>query len=412
MARSSQPKPLVAIACGGTGGHFFPGIAVADQLRLRGCEVTLLISPKEVDQEAVKNALGMKVATLPAVAMTRGRFGPFLLGFWKSYRASKQLFRARPPEAVLAMGGFTSAPPVMAGRSFGAATFLHESNTIPGKANRWLAHFVSQAFVGFPTAAGRLHNTNILCTGTPVRPQFEVTEPASCRMALGLDAKRPTLLIMGGSQGASGINDLVVQSLPHLLKAAPDLQFLHLTGPNDVSKVESGYAAHQARVIVRPFLTEMELALGAATVAVSRAGASSLAELAAMQLPAVLIPYPTAADNHQFHNARALAESGAALMLPQRGATAPELAAHVLSIATDPARRASMAKALERWHTADAAELIAERMIALMEAMQRRRGKREPISARTLVSQSRDRGNESPNPMKLSASSPDCGSTA
>ena len=239
MSRNSKPKPLVAIACGGTGGHFYPGLAVADELRLRGCDVTILISPKEVDQEAVKNAIGMTVATLPAVGMTRGRLGQFVAGFWKSYRASRKLFCERPPQAVLAMGGFTSAPPVLAGRACGAATFLHESNTIPGKANRWLAHFVDQAFVGFPTAAGRLHHTNILCTGTPVRPQFQPTDAGACRMALGLDAKRPLLLVMGGSQGASGINDLLLQSLPQLLKAAPDLQFLHLTGPNDVAKVQA-----------------------------------------------------------------------------------------------------------------------------------------------------------------------------
>lgn len=369
VKRSAKNKPHVAIGCGGTGGHFFPGIAVAEQLMLRGCDVTLLISSKEVDQEAVKNALGMKVATLPAVGMTRGRLGAFFLGFWKSYAAAKKLFRERPPQAALAMGGFTSAPPVLAGRSFGAATFLHESNTIPGKANRWLAHFVHQAFVGFPTAAGRLHNCNVLCTGTPVRPQFQPAEPESCRVALGLDAKRPTLLIMGGSQGASGINELQLQALPTLQKALPELQFLHLSGPNDLSKVQAGYQQQQARAIVRPFLTEMDLALGAATVAISRAGASSLAELAAMRLPSVLIPYPTAADNHQFYNAKALVDTAAALMLQQKAATGEKLASLVLDIANDTAKRESMAKALETWHRADAAELIAERIVALMRAM-------------------------------------------
>jgi UDP-N-acetylglucosamine--N-acetylmuramyl-(pentapeptide) pyrophosphoryl-undecaprenol N-acetylglucosamine transferase len=393
--RSAKSKPLVAIACGGTGGHFFPGLAVADELRLRGCDVTILISPKEVDQEAVKNAIGMTVATLPAVGMTRGRLGQFIAGFWKSYRASRKLFRDRPPQAVLAMGGFTSAPPVLAGRACGAATFLHESNTIPGKANRWLAHFVDQAFVGFPTAAGRLHHTNILCTGTPVRPQFQPTDAGACRMALGLDAKRPLLLVMGGSQGASGINDLMLQSLPLLLKAAPDLQFLHLTGPNDVAKVQAGYEAHKARAAVRPFLTEMELALGAATAAISRAGASSLAEMAAMQVPAVLIPYPTAADNHQFHNASAFVDTGSALLLPQKGATAEQLASLVLSIVTDPAKRGSMTRGLGGWHRADAAEVIAERMIALMEARHGGRSRREGTTNHSTAAQfSRPPGSE------------------
>ena len=382
VRHSPSLKPLVAIACGGTGGHLFPGVAVGEQLLLRGCDVTLLVSPKEVDQHAVTSALGMKVATLPAVGMTRGKLLQFAAGFWNSYRAAKQLFRDRRPQGVLAMGGFTSAPPVLAGRACGAATFLHESNTIPGKANRWLAHFVDQAFVGFPTAAGRLHHTNILCTGTPVRPQFQPAEPASCRMALGLAPERPVLLVMGGSQGASGINDLVLQALPALLKASPDLQFIHLTGPGDVAKVQSGYDALKARAVVRPFLTEMELALGSANVAVSRAGGSSLAEMAAMRLPSVLIPYPTAADNHQLHNASAFAETGAALLLEQKGATGEALGALVLRLLTDQPSRTAMSKALDQWHHANAAELIAERMIARMEAIHGGRSKSQAPSSK------------------------------
>jgi UDP-N-acetylglucosamine--N-acetylmuramyl-(pentapeptide) pyrophosphoryl-undecaprenol N-acetylglucosamine transferase len=366
--KSAASKPLVAIACGGTGGHLFPGLAVGEQLQIRGCDVTLLISPKEVDQQSVKSALGMKVATLPAVGMTRGKLGAFFVGFWKSYRAARRLFAERSPQAVLAMGGFTSAPPVLAGKAGGAATFLHESNTIPGRANRWLAHVVTQAFVGFPAAASRLHHTNVLHTGTPVRPQFEPAAPSSCRLAMGLEADRPTLLVMGGSQGASGVNDLALQALPALLRAKPGAQFIHLTGPGDVEKVQAKYAQHNAKAIVRPFLSEMELAMGAATVAVSRAGASSLAELAAMRLPAILIPYPVAADNHQYYNARAFVEAGAALMLEQHDATGEKLAPLVLSLLDDTPSHTAMAKALEQWHAPHAAELIADRMLALVEA--------------------------------------------
>src|SRR5438034_2074135 len=150
-------------------------------------------------------------------------------------------------------------------------------------------------------------------------------DAASCRVNLGLDADRPVLLVMGGSQGASAVNHLVSQSLALLSTQSPDLQFLHLTGAGDFKKVGDAYAARKMKAVVRPFLTEMELALGAATVAVSRAGASSLAEMAAMQLPAVLIPYPAAADNHQFYNAKAFADAGAALLLEQTTATASQL---------------------------------------------------------------------------------------
>jgi UDP-N-acetylglucosamine--N-acetylmuramyl-(pentapeptide) pyrophosphoryl-undecaprenol N-acetylglucosamine transferase len=367
MHRSS--KPLVWIACGGTGGHLFPGMAIADELLRRGCNVTLVISPKEVDQQSVKTLQGVEVTTLPAIGLTRGRFLQFCSGFRKSFMTARRLLQQRPAQAVLGMGGFTSAPPVVAGKGCGAATFLHESNTIPGRANRWLSHIVHQAFVGFPSAAGRLHHANVLTTGTPVRPQFHPSEPEPMRMALGLDARRPVLLIMGGSQGAAGINELLLQSLPLLTQQLPELQYLHLTGPDDFDRVRNEYANRGVKAVVRPFLSEMEMALGAATVAISRAGASSLAELAAMRVPAILVPYPTATDNHQFYNARALVDVGAALLLEQAGATGPKLAAMLDRLLRDAHARQLMADELIRWHSPHAAESIADRILALVTAM-------------------------------------------
>ena len=225
-ARSEWPSPAVARV-----DICFPVLAVADQLMRRGCTVMLLISPKDVDQQAVRGISGMEVVTLPVVGLKRGGEIAFVRGFIQSYRAAARLFKSRPPQAALAMGGFTSAPPILAAKRAGARTFLHESNTIPGRANRWLARVVQRAFVGFPTAAVRLHNRNVTVTGTPVRPGFEAREAGTCRVALGLDPARPVLLVMGGSQGASGINELVLQSLPLLASRMPDLQWFHLTGP-------------------------------------------------------------------------------------------------------------------------------------------------------------------------------------
>jgi UDP-N-acetylglucosamine--N-acetylmuramyl-(pentapeptide) pyrophosphoryl-undecaprenol N-acetylglucosamine transferase len=374
-------KPLVAIACGGTGGHLFPGLAVAAELQRRACDVLLLVSPKEVDQQAVRAARDVQVATLPAVAL-QGNLLAFARASLASYQAAKKLFAPRPPSAVLAMGGFTSAPPVLAGKKFGAKAFLHESNTIPGRANRWLAHFVDEAFVGFPQAANRLWIQRHAVTGTPVREQFAPADAASCRMALGLDPQRPTLVITGGSQGATGLNDLALAALPELTAHHPDLQFLHLTGPNDVDKARAAYTAlgssrreeaptkssiqHPAssiRFLAQPFLTEMELALGAATLVVSRAGASSLAELAAMRVPAILVPLPTSADDHQAHNARAFADTGAARMLNQRTTSPAQFAALVSDLLTNAAARAQMQAALAQWHQPAAAADIAERIL-------------------------------------------------
>lgn len=359
--------PSIAIACGGTGGHLFPGLAVAEQLIKRGCSVTLLVSPKEVDQQAVKSAkqLGasLQVVTLPAVGLQNRNYFSFSASFLKSLFAARKIFRGQKLSAALAMGGFTSAPPILAAKQLGAKTFLHESNTIPGKANRWLSRFVNQCFVGFPQAGPRLRNQNVVVTGTPVRPQFQPRDAAACRTALGLDPQRPTVLVMGGSQGASGINDLVVRSLEYLGTANSALQFFHLAGPQDTDKVRQAYVQKNLRAVVHSFFGEMELALGAATVSVSRSGASSLAELAAMRVPSVLVPFPAATDNHQFFNAKAFEETGAALLLEQKTAT-PEVAGKmILDLAVNGQAREKMQTALAKWHAPQAAEQIAETML-------------------------------------------------
>ncbi|HVM49919.1 MAG TPA: undecaprenyldiphospho-muramoylpentapeptide beta-N-acetylglucosaminyltransferase [Candidatus Acidoferrum sp.] len=364
MTAAAPTAPRVVIACGGTGGHLFPGLAIAEALVRRGCRVMLAISHKEVDQQAVEHVSGMEICVLPAIGLTRGREFAFLRGFLRSFRAARKLFQARPPQAALAMGGFTSASPILAARRSGARTFLHESNTIPGRANRWLSWGVHEAFVGFPSAAGRLHNRRVTVTGTPVRPQFHPADPAGCRTALGLDPARPVLLVMGGSQGASAINDLVVQSLPLFAQRTPDLQWVHLTGSRDAQKVSQAYAGTPLKAVVLPFLEQMELALGAATAAVSRSGASSLAELAAMRLPAVLIPYPSATGNHQFHNARAFEASGAARLLEQKSATGELLADLLWDLIEKPSVREHMQAALAQWHNPEAAERIAQALTA------------------------------------------------
>jgi UDP-N-acetylglucosamine--N-acetylmuramyl-(pentapeptide) pyrophosphoryl-undecaprenol N-acetylglucosamine transferase len=360
QANSSAPR--VAIACGGTGGHLFPGVAVAEELKRRGCAVTLLISPKEVDQKAVQGASGVQVATLPAVGLTRGKIFAFARGFGQSYRAAKKLFANERPDAVLAMGGFTSAPPVLAGKSLGVPTFLHESNTIPGRANRWLSWTVSEAFVGFSEAGLRLHTRNVKVTGTPVR----------------LDRHKPVLLVTGGSQGASGLNDLVIAALPFLAKQSAGWQLFHLTGTSDVKKVEQACASYQIRAVVKPFFGQMNLALGATTVAISRAGASSLAELAAMRVPSVLVPFPAATDNHQYYNASAFEKTGAAVLIEQRGASPGLLASKISELAEKTASREQMRAALAHWHVPQAAERIAE---SIMQAIAARRNAGERVTA-------------------------------
>jgi UDP-N-acetylglucosamine--N-acetylmuramyl-(pentapeptide) pyrophosphoryl-undecaprenol N-acetylglucosamine transferase len=364
MTVSQKKAPFVAIACGGTGGHLFPGIAVAGELKKRGCEVALLISPKDIDKQAVKSAQGFEIFTLPAVGLQNRNYFSFAKSFWNSYRASRKIFKTQKPDAVLAMGGFTSAPPILAARKFCAKTFLHESNTIPGRANRLLARFVDEAFVGFPEAAARLKAHKVSVTGTPVRAQFQPRPAAECRVALGLEPDRPTILVVGGSQGASGLNEMILFALP--LLARKNWQWLHLTGAADFEKVRAAYFAQKFKAVIKPFLIEMDLALGAATVSVSRSGASSLAEIAAMRLPSLLVPFPAAADNHQFFNASTFEKTGAARLLEQKNSTPEKVAAALHELIEDLAAREKIQTALAQWHAPKAAEQIAENILRVI----------------------------------------------
>jgi UDP-N-acetylglucosamine--N-acetylmuramyl-(pentapeptide) pyrophosphoryl-undecaprenol N-acetylglucosamine transferase len=384
----SDGTPLnVAIACGGTGGHLFPGLAVAGQLASSGARVTLMVSQKEVDQLAVKAADRMNIVTLPAVGLTRGRLLAFLRGFRQSFVVAQRSFSQCAPHAVLAMGGFTSAPPLLAARRLRTPIFLHESNTIPGRANRWLSWMVERAFVGFPSAAGRLHCRHVTVTGTPVRPQFQQLAASACRAALGLDPLRPVALIMGGSQGASGINDLLIRSLPRFAALGHDWQWFHLAGAADVEKLKQAYAAAGLVARVHSFFAEMQMAMGAATAAISRAGASSMAELAAMRLPAVLIPFPAATDNHQFYNARALEETGAARLLVQNSARPEDLTRAFGDLMCREDARQPMQASLADWHKPEAAHQIAQ---AILEAA----GRRSDLSRRSLAAKEETKSND------------------
>ncbi|MBL69023.1 MAG: hypothetical protein CMO74_11335 [Verrucomicrobiales bacterium] len=356
----SKASPHIVIACGGTGGHFFPGAAVGGVLREMGAEVTLLISTKKIDQQSARTLENMAVREIPAVGYSTRAPWKFAGGFLKALKATLAVFKEPPPVAVLAMGGFTSLAPVVLGRLRGVTVFLHESNAIPGRANRLLAPLAEEIFVGMENARGRFLNKKVTVTGTPVRKGFVGQVKRECRERLGLDPDRPVLLAMGGSQGALGINGLVAGALADFKKTLPGLQLLQLTGEGGAEEARTACAYAGVDAVVHDFLGDMAQALGAADVAVSRAGASSLAEMAAARLPVVLVPYPLAADDHQRHNARAFAGAGGGLVLEQNSQPS-ELAAAVGQLFK---KRASVRQSLARMDVPGAAGRVAVRVLS------------------------------------------------
>jgi UDP-N-acetylglucosamine--N-acetylmuramyl-(pentapeptide) pyrophosphoryl-undecaprenol N-acetylglucosamine transferase len=357
------PATRVVIACGGTGGHLYPGMAVAERLFERGAAVTLAVSEKEVDQRAVRDDARFEILTLPAVGFSLARAVPFAVRVWRSIRQCHRQFREARPAVVLSMGGFTSAAPVLAARRLGLPVLLHEANAIPGRANRWLARMAARCYVLFPEAAQRLSHRDVRVVGMPVRSSFQPGDAGSCRLALGLRPDRPVLLVMGGSQGAHAINTAMVEAAPRVVASQPDLQLLHLTGVADEPTVRAAYVEAGVVAKVRAFLTEMELALGAADLVVSRSGASSLAEFAAMGVPPILIPFPHAADDHQDANARSVEAAGGAVVLRQRDASGDRLAGEILGLLSNQDRRESVRRGLATWHRPGADEALAEEIM-------------------------------------------------
>jgi UDP-N-acetylglucosamine--N-acetylmuramyl-(pentapeptide) pyrophosphoryl-undecaprenol N-acetylglucosamine transferase len=355
----------VAIAGGGTGGHLFPALAVAEVCRERGHDVLVFISEKEVDSLATRDRAEFRFEKLPGIGLPKllspaiFQFGRRLLEARSACRSAYKRFR---PDAVLGMGGFTSTVPILEGRSRRAPTFLHESNAIPGKANRLNARFASVVFLGFADCAAHFAERRCEVTGTPIRRDLLERVPREEALAsFGLDPAKKTLLIMGGSQGAKGINDAMIRALPDL-KGEP-LQAIHLAGAESDQIADANYRREKVPAHVAAFCHRMAAAYSAADFAVSRSGAASLAELSWFGLPSVLIPYPFAAEDHQTLNARIFERAGAAEILPQDRCDGPALAAAIKGFLADPARLEKMAAAARGL----APERAAERVVDAIE---------------------------------------------
>ena len=351
------------IACGGTGGHLFPGLAVAEVLRARGHEVMLFVSEKEIDSLAMTGREEFRFERLPSVGFP-SPFSPRIFGFFgrfaESLRLCRGIYRRFKPHAVLGMGGFTSTAPVLAGKMRGVPTFIHESNAIPGKANRLTARMVRAVLLGFKECAAFFPNAPTEVTGTPIRQELQPMDRKLAREKLGLREDLTTLLVMGGSQGASGINQAVIKSLP-LLHDLP-IQVIHLAGARDERLVADNYQREKIPAHVAAFHHAMEEVYSAADFAIARSGAASLAELAAFSLPAILIPFPYAAEDHQTKNAEIFVRAGAALLLKESDLTAESLAHKIRELIENPNELRRFAEVSARLAPKNAAALVVETM--------------------------------------------------
>lgn len=306
----------VILAAGGTGGHFFPGVSLAEELSARGWQPLFLVK-KDDPALGRLEPLGMAGVEVDLRGLPR-RLSPELLSFgWRlggSLRRVGRVLGDFRPDAVVGMGGYLTFPLVFCAALRRVPRLVHESNAVLGLANRASTALGARLVWGLPplSGAGRV-------LGTPVRAELLKPRPAEpCRRALGLAEDKLTVLVFGGSQGARGVNREAPKALCRLAAAGPALQVLHLAGKGGAQAVREAYAGAPLRAEVREFLPEMELAYGAADLVVCRSGASTLAELAAQRKPAVLVPFPAAAGGHQEGNARLFERAGAARLLLER----------------------------------------------------------------------------------------------
>ena len=356
----------MVIACGGTGGHLFPGLAVAEEWTARGGEVLLLVSEKKIDQEARRKYTQYRFETIPAIgkpATFSPKMFPFLWKLWRTMGRCGGLVRDFKADGVLGMGGFTSLPPCWAAKRAGVPAFVHDSNALPGKANRLTSRFCSKVFIGVDPARRFFPEREVVLTGTPVRAEMRALPNRKDAAAMfGLDPSRPTLLVTGGSQGARRLNSLVAEAFDQF---PPGTQVLHVAGPIDQARVEEEARGRDGYRVIG-FCDDMPSAYAVADAVISRSGASSMTELSFLGLPSILVPFPYAADDHQTRNGEVFAEKDAAFLEPEADLSAEKLAGRVTALMSDLQTRERMAQAARSLAVPDAAARVCDAIEATL----------------------------------------------
>jgi len=355
----------VLIAGGGTGGHLYPGIAVARALgaRVPDAEVTFVgtaagiesrVVPREGFNLDVIRSAGLKGKSLPSVIRGLALLPASAFDAWR-------VIARRQPSIVIGVGGYSSGPVVALAALRGIPTLLMEQNAVPGLTNRLLASLVSAAAVTYEDSLATF-GSKAFVVGNPVRPEFFDGEAYAQH---GSPPGAARVLVFGGSQGAHAINVAMVEAAPRLAAAAPAVAVTHQSGERDLEMVRDGYRRAGLEARVEPFLFAMDREMKAADLVVCRSGATTLAELTASARPSILVPFPGATDDHQRKNAEALVRAGAATMIEQRELTGDRLATEILTLAGDQAARQRMGQAASSMARPDAARVIVDRILEL-----------------------------------------------
>jgi UDP-N-acetylglucosamine--N-acetylmuramyl-(pentapeptide) pyrophosphoryl-undecaprenol N-acetylglucosamine transferase len=355
----------VLIAAGGTGGHIYPGIAVAKEVMRRwpDSEVRFVGTARGLETKLVPKA-GFELSLIESTGLKNVGVAARVRGMMllpKSFFAARRLIRDFRPDVVVGAGGYVSGPVLLTAAMMKVPTMVMESNALPGFTNRRLARFVDRAAVTFEASLPYFRGKGVV-TGNPVRREFFDIPPKA------RDATRFSVLVFGGSQGARAINEAMVAALPHLETWREVLRLTHQTGEADFEKVSAGYrdAGWGEQADVRRYIDDMVAEFAAADLIVCRAGATTSAELVAAGKAAIMVPFPQAADDHQRKNAEALESAGAARMILQQDLTGEKLAQEIGALVGAPEEITKMEEASRKLARGDAAAAAVDLMEELV----------------------------------------------
>lgn len=368
---------MITILCagGGTGGHVFPMLAVGEALRVAEPAVRVVYAGTARGIEArVVPAQGGELELLDILPLRGGGIGGFFKGVARAAGTlpdARALVKRLRPSAVLSVGGYAGGPVALAARTLGVPVAILEPNSALGLSNRLLTPVAERAYTAFPEVERYFRPSIVRRFGVPLRRAFAPTPYAS-------SAEHVRVLVLGGSQGAKALNETLPRAFAQVAPRVPALRVVHQTGRDREGPTRALYDSLGLadRVEVVPFIDDMAQALASADLILARAGASSLAEICAVGRPAILVPYPFAADDHQLKNARSLERRGAAVALPQAEASADRLAAEIERLAKSPEQRTRMAAAAAAQGIPDASRRVAEDLLALARDHQSRAGAR------------------------------------
>lgn len=355
------------VAGGGTGGHLFPGVAVAREMcrRFEGAEILFVTGKRKMESEVLRKA-GFRQTSI-AVEGMKGR--GLLKGAWSALKLpwslleSLWIIREFAPHVVLGVGGYSAGPVCLAARVMGVPSAVHEQNSFPGVTNRLLCRVVNRVFISFEESRRHFSGGSIHLTGNPIRPEF-----VTAGTRLSRNGKPFTVAVVGGSQGARAINETVVEALALLKKGNRACRVIHQTGELDYERTAGLYREKGLEAEVMPFIQDMAALYREADLVVSRAGAGAVFEMAAMGKPSLLIPYPFAANRHQETNAQFLAGAGAAEMILQENLTGEVLAQRIAALMEDRAGLEEMGQAARRVSKPDAAQKIADLLLEMVRS--------------------------------------------